>query len=304
MKKIIVAGGSGFIGRSIVKHFSETDVKFIILGRGVGHEHANVKHVQWDGTTPGDWAKELEGADCLINLTGKSVDCRYNEKNKKEIFRSRLDATAVLGKAIHQCKQPPELWINAASATIYRHAEDRQMDEESGEIGKGFSVEVCKAWEKIFNETTLPKTRKIILRVAIVLGKNAGVMVPLKNLVRCGLGGRMGNGKQFFSWIHEIDLVRMIEWLMQHKEVEGTFNCAAPHPTTNAALMKMLRANMRVPFGMPQPVWLLKFGAWLIGTETELILKSRNVVPAKLLKAGFRFEYENASDAIADLLKK
>ena len=303
-KKIIIAGGSGFLGKAIIKLFPDPHVQFIILGRGQNCTNRNVKHLQWDGKHVGDWLSEFEGADALINLTGRTVDCRYNEKNKKEILDSRINATECIGLAIRQCKTPPKLWINAASATIYRHAEDRDMDEDTGEIGKGFSVDVCKAWEKTFNEIETPATRKIILRIAIVLGKNAGVMVPMKNLVRLGLGGKMGNGKQYFSWIHEKDLVNLIHWLMTHEDLSGTFNCCAPHPLTNTELMKIFRKELKMPFGIPQPVWLLKFGAWLIRTETELILKSRRVVPKRLMEKGFRFEFTEAASALHDLIKK
>jgi uncharacterized protein (TIGR01777 family) len=303
-RKIIIAGGSGFIGKAIVRYFPGKDTQFVILGRGAGAERGNVKYLHWDGINVGEWVNELQGADAVINLTGKSVDCRYNGANKKEILRSRLDATTCIGKAILQCKNPPELWINAASATIYRHAEDRPMTEETGETGKGFSVEVCKAWERTFNDIDTPKTRKVLLRVAIVLGKNAGVMVPMTRLVRLGLGGRMGSGKQYFSWIHEKDAVRMIAWLIESKKVIGTFNCCAPLPVTNTALMEQLRKYCGVPFGIPQPKWLLEFGAWLIRTETELILKSRWVIPSRVMDLGFKFEYGRLGLALEDLLKK
>jgi uncharacterized protein (TIGR01777 family) len=307
-KKIILAGGSGFTGKAVVDHFHGADAEFVVLGRsastGLNSMSKRVRRLQWDGIHVGGWALEFEGADAVINLAGKSVDCRYTGKNRKEILRSRLDATTCIGKAIRQCKNPPKVWINAASATIYRHAEDRPMDETTGEIGKGFSVEVCKAWEKTFGEEETPGTRKALLRMAIVLGKNGGVMKPLSTLVRFGLGGKMGNGKQYFSWIHEKDLVKMIAWIMENERAEGVFNCSAPGPVPNATLMRLLRKHCGIPFGLAQPRWMLEFGAWLIGTETELILKSRYVLPQRATEMGFRFEFEELDKALEDLLKK
>ena len=303
-KKIILAGGSGFIGDSILKHFPAGDAQFIILTRSPKKNGANVKYLEWDGENTGEWVSEFENADAVINLAGRSVNCRYNEKNRKEILSSRVNSTRCIGEAILQCKNPPTLWINSASATIYRHAEDRAMDEETGEYGTGFSVEVCKAWEKSFNEIPTPLTRKVLLRIAIVLGKDAGVMKPMMRLVRLGLGGKMGSGKQMFSWIHEKDLVSLIGWLIQNKQVSGTFNCVAPQPLPNAQLMRTLRKACGIPFGISQPRWLLELGAILISTETELILKSRWVVPKKLLDLGFKFQFENAGQAITELAGK
>jgi uncharacterized protein (TIGR01777 family) len=301
-KKIILAGGSGFIGDSIINYFSGKDAQFIILTRTPKMDRKNVRHIAWDGKNLGTWVSEFENADAVINLTGRTVNCRYNKKNKKEILDSRVNSTKCIGEAIRQCKNPPALWINSASATIYRHAQDGAMDEDTGEYGKGFSVEVCRAWEKCFNDISTPLTRKILLRIAIVLGKDAGVMKPMTRLVRLGLGGRMGNGRQMFSWIHEKDLVSLVEWLIEHEEVSGTFNCVAPNPLPNAQLMRLLRNACGIPWGLPQPKWMLEFGALLISTETELILKSRWVMPKRLLDLGFQFQFETAEQAIHDLL--
>jgi uncharacterized protein (TIGR01777 family) len=246
--------------------------------------------------------KALEGADLVLNLAGKSVDCRYNEKSKRAILYSRIETTRLIGEAITACKQPPGLWINSSTATIYRHAEDRPMTEDGGEIGKGFSVDVAKAWEKTFFDFSLPFTRQVALRMAIVLGKEGGVMKPLKRLVKLGLGGKQGKGTQMFSWVHIEDVFRIILLAMEHKQMEGVVNCSSPNPVTNNVLMDSLRNALHVQIGLPAPEWLLKIGAVLIRTETELILKSRWVVPERLLGAGFRFSYPTLTSALKEIV--
>lgn len=264
--KIVIAGGSGFIGKYLKEKFEQSSYKVFIISRQQGF-------VNWsDGAAI---TNALEDAELLINLAGKSVDCRYNEKNKREIFSSRTETTKSLGEAIQRCNHPPKLWINAGTATIYRHAEDKAMTEATGEIGKGFSVEVAKAWEKSFFDFHLNTTRQVLLRIAIVLGKDEGVMKPFTNLVRFGLGGKQGSGNQMFSWIHIEDLYRIILFLKEQEKLKGIFNCAAPNPITNKTFMQKLRKAMHVKFGLPSPKWLLEAGAVIIKTETELILKSR-----------------------------
>lgn len=299
MKKIILAGGSGFLGKCIIDHYR--DVQIVVLTRGKSNTREHVQYVNWDGKTLGAWADVFEDADVLINLNGKSVDCRYNEVNKKLIYSTRLESTEVLGKAIQQCKNPPKLWINSSSATIYRHALDRPMDEVSGEIGTGFSVDVCQQWEKTFNSIETSATRKVEIRIAIVLGKNGGALKPLKNLARLGVGGKQGPGNQYFSWIHEQDFVDIIDFIIEHEELNGAVNVSNPNPVMNEHIMRALRKAVNVPFGIPMPSWLLEFGAILIGTETELVLKSRRVVPKKLLDAGYKFKYLEIENALTNL---
>ncbi|WP_367881784.1 TIGR01777 family oxidoreductase [Ferruginibacter sp.] len=246
--------------------------------------------------------KALENAAILVNLAGKSVDCRYNDQNKKEILDSRINTTIALGDAILKCKNPPKLWINSSTATIYRHAEDRPMTESAGEIGSGFSVNIATSWEKAFFGFELKNTRQVALRMAIVLGKDGGVLKPLKRLVQFGLGGRQGTGRQMFSWIHVEDIFEIILFLKKHTILEGVFNVSAPNPVNNYTLMKSLRNNMKVRFGAPAPVWLLRIGAVIIRTETELILKSRWVVPERLLACGYIFKFEQLDHALNDIL--
>jgi uncharacterized protein len=302
--KIVLAGGNGYLGGVLAKHFSNLADEVIILARkphaGTGHG----KTLVWDGKTIGDWADSLQGADLLVNLCGKNVNCRYTERNKKEIFDSRLIPTRLLGKAIEEMENPPKLWINITSATIYRHADDHPQDELSGEIGKGFSVEVCKSWENCFFETNTSKTRKIALRMGIVLGLKDGAFPRLLNLVKLGMGGKQGNGEQYMSWIHEEDAAGSVEWLLKHPEIEGIVNCTAPATIKNHVLMRSIRKAFGRSFGLPTPTWLLAIGAKIIGTETELILKSRWVKPTVLLHNGFDFRYDKIDKAMTALSRE
>ncbi|SDE93004.1 TIGR01777 family oxidoreductase [Chitinophaga filiformis] len=300
-KKIVIAAGTGFIGKGMIEHFG-SDNDIVILTRHPITGHGRVRYIGWDGKTLDDWSKELENTDLLVNLAGKSVNCRYTEANKQEIFDSRTNATAVLGTAIRTLQHPPALWINAASATIYRHAEDRPMDEFTGEMKNDFSVQVCKRWEAAFNAEETPGTRKAIFRIAITLGHQGGVMTPYLNLVKFGLGGHQGNGRQKFSWVHITDVCRMMEWLYEHSELDGVFNCSSPYPVSNRQFMRTLRKAAGQFFGLPASVWMLRIGARLIGTEAELLLKSRWVLPTRALQAGFVFEYPQLQPAMENII--
>lgn len=311
-RKIIIAGGTGFIGKELIKLFDQDDI--VVLTRGLKNVQTNsydheyriagkpqVSYINWDAKTKGSWCKELEAADIIINLCGKSVNCRYTEKNKKLIFSSRTEPTEIIGEAIRQCIDPPKLWINASSATIYRNATDRPQDEYNGEIENDFSVQVCKAWEKSFFDCRTPFTRKVALRTAVTLG-GGGVIVPYFNLLKFGLGGKQGTGNQMYSWIHIKDIFNIINWIDQHKHMEGVYNAAAPGPVTNKIFMQTLRKITGYRFGLPAYEWMLKMGAFLIGTETELILKSRWVLPTRLLETGFKFEYATLQEAFTEIV--
>lgn len=302
MKKIVIAGGSGFLGTCLANFYSSKGYEIGILSRRHTIDHDNISYYKWDGKTPGRWTEALEGADAIINLNGKSVDCRYTEKNKQLIYDTRIDATLAIGNAIITCEQPPKVWLNAASATIYRHSLDKDMTEAHGEMGSGFSVDVCKKWEAVFNGFNLPMTRKITLRTGIVLGRNGGPFRPLKNLAKMGVGGRLGSGKQYFSWLHESDFVHITDFLINNGTSCGIYNLTSPSVITNAQLMKVLREAVGMPFGIPLIGPILELGAWLIGTETELILKSRKVLPGRLLNEGYKFHFENINEAIQDLM--
>jgi uncharacterized protein len=316
-KKIIIAGGTGFIGQELARYFGKEN-KIVILSRLVSNtqnntynnhllspaEGYNITYRRWDGKhLEKHWTLELEGADMLINLAGKSVNCRYNEKNKQAIFDSRVNTTKLLGEAIKHCHKAPALWINAASATIYRHAVDRPQDEYTGEMENDFSVQVCKLWEKTFYDQFTPYTRKIALRTAITLG-NGGVMTPYFNLLKWGLGGKQGNGKQMYSWVHIMDVCRTITWAFEHSAMQGSYNCAAPNPVSNDNFMKTLRQATGHKIGLPAFEWMLDVGTRIIGTEKELLLKSRWVLPAKLLDTGFTFQFPFLEDALKDIVAK
>jgi len=302
-KKIALAGGNGYLGGVLAKHFSPITDEIIILSRQAQPKNGNIETVVWDGKTTGEWTKALKNADLLVNLCGKNVNCRYNTKNREEIIQSRLQPTALLGKVIQEMENSPKLWINVTSATIYRHAEDRYQDEINGEIGTGFSVEVCKAWESSFFESKTPHTRKIALRMGIVLGKEDGAFPRLLNLTKAGMGGKQGNGEQYVSWVHEQDVALSIEWLLEQEKISGIINCTAPEPVKNYMLMSAIRKTCGINFGLSTPAWLLAIGAKIIGTETELILKSRWVKPTILLNNGFEFKYSTIEHAVKAILK-
>jgi hypothetical protein len=307
--RIVLAGGSGFLGCTLARHFTERCEEIVILTR-VPRERRDAREVAWDGETLGAWAGELDGAAALVNLAGRSVDCRYHARNRRLILDSRLRSTRVLGEALARCARPPPVWLNASTATIYKHSFDRAMDED-GEISAtveakdAFSIEVARAWEETLHEARTPSTRKVALRAAMVLGSgNNSVLTVLRRLVRCGLGGRMGSGRQFVSWIHEEDFCRAVEWLIEREDMSGPVNVAAPGPVTNRELMRTLRELCKAPIGLPAPRWLLEVGAFFLRTETELVIKSRRVVPGRLVASGFQFRFPGVREALEDLCEK
>lgn len=313
-RPVVVAGASGFMGRHLVEHWRAQGREVRTIGRAGAD-------ASWGD--PEAIARVVDGAALLVNLAGKSVDCRYGPENRAEILRSRVETTRALGEAVRRATRPPALWINSSTATIYRHAEDRPMTESTGELGDGFSVSVATAWERGFFAAETPATRKVAIRTAIVLG-NGGALVPLLRLARFGLGGPQWDtpwfstrarreagtqhrfaarwGRQMFSWIHLVDVARALDFLEAHDDVDGVVNLSAPHPVTNAEVMRTVRRAIRMPFGIPAPRPVLEVGAWLIRTETELVLKSRWVVPERLLEAGFSFAYPELAPAIASIV--
>jgi uncharacterized protein len=298
--KVVIAGGSGYLGRCIASYYDNINADIVILSRTPRVPVRNVRTIAWDGKSVGSWATELEGADLLINLTGRSVDCRYTERNKNEILESRINSVTVLAEAVKKLKSPPLCWIQSSSATIYRHAEDRAQDE-NGELGVGFYVEVCRAWENAFSSVELKATRKVILRTGIVLGNKGGALPVLARLTRWGFGGAMGSGRQYISWIHEDDFVAIVEWLRLNDGAFGVYNCTAPWPLPNALFTQKLASRIGPGFSIALPEWFLKIGAIVIGTETELILKSRWVKPSRLIQEGFEFRYPRAASALEQL---
>ena len=286
--KIVIAGGTGYLGKLLTEYYTqEKENKIYILTRSQKLNSKNVNYIQWDGKTKGYWTELLEETDVLINLTGKSVNCRYTKENKAEIYASRLQSTALLCEIVQELKMPPKVFIQSSSATIYRHSEDKLMTEKDGEIGIDFSMDVCKKWEQVFNSYELPKTRKIVTRTSIVLGNQGGAFPLMKRMTKFGLGGQQGKGNQFISWITEKDYVRAIDYLIY--KPSGVYNLCVPNPITNRGFQKELRKKLKVLVGINAPKLLLSIGAKIIGTETELLLKSRRVYPQKLLDLGFEF---------------
>ena len=280
----------------------------MVLTRSPGPAAQSIRQVGWDGHALGDWARELDGASALINLAGRSVNCRYNERNRREILESRVDSTRVLGEAIACCNTPPPVWLNASTATIYKHTFDREMDEATGEIGAtpeakdAFSIEVARAWEETLDKASTPATRKVAMRTAMVFGaRKGGAYRVLRGLTRWGLGGAVAGGHQFISWIHENDFCRAVEWLIDRDDFSGPVNLASPNPIPHREMMRIIRRECAVPFGLPATRRMLEFATFIHRTEAELILKSRRVVPSRLLAEGFQFRFPRMEDAVREI---
>jgi len=310
-KRIVLAGGSGFLGRLLGRRWIQGDGEVVVLTRSPSQRDGEIKEVHWDGATLGAWTAQIDGARAVVNLTGRSVDCRYDARNRREILQSRVNSTRVLGEAIAKSGQPPPVWLNSSTATIYRHAFDRPMDEATGEIvatpeaKDAFSVEVACAWEKALADAGTPATRRVALRTAMVLGAGRNSVLPvLRRLARLGLGGKMASGRQFVSWILEEDFCRAVQWLIERDDISGPVNLAAPNPVTNRELMETMRRVCGAPFGLPASRWMLEIGAFLLRTETELMIKSRRVVPGRLLAAGFDFRFPTFEHAVRDVASR
>ena len=307
--KIVIPGGSGQVGTILARAFHGSGDDVVVLSRRPDARPWRV--AAWDGATPGDWQREIDDCDAVINLAGRSVNCRYGAANREEILRSRVLSTRVVGEAIARAVHAPRVWLQASTATIYAHRYDRPNDEYTGVLGGDepdapgtwrFSIDVARTWEQAFDEAVTDGTRKVALRSAMTLSPDAGgVFATLLGLVRRGLGGRAGDGRQFMSWIHYEDFVTAVGWLIDHDDIDGVVNVASPNPLPNAEFMRVLREACGIPFGLPASNWMLEIGAVFMRTETELILKSRRVVPKRLLEHGFRFKYPDWRGAACDL---
>lgn len=310
--KIVLAGGSGQIGTILARDFHSRGHEVIILSRSPARMPWKV--IQWDGECLGDWTKAVDGADVVANLTGRSVNCRYTAKNRMEIMSSRLRSVRVIGEAIRQAQRPPKVWLQASTATIYSHRFDAANDDESGVLGGfepnvpdtwRFSIDVARSWEGVFEQVSTPNTRKVLLRSALTVSPDKGGLFDyLLWLTRLGLGGTVGDGKQFISWIHHRDFVRAIDWIIEHEKLSGPIILAAPFPRPNAEFMTELRQAWGMPIGLPVSKWMLELGTIFLRTESELVLKSRRVTPSRLLASGFTFEFPEWPKAAHDLCQE
>lgn len=305
-RRIILAGGSGFLGTALARKFSAAGDEAIVLTRSPQKRTDGAREVAWDAKNAGEWVSLVDGADAVINLTGKSVDCRYTEKNRRAIIASRVNSTRAIGQAIARAAKPPRAWLNASSATIYKHAPDHALDESgptgaTAEAKDEFSIEVIRQWERALEEASTSQTRKVALRITMVFGASGGVFPVLRRLARFGLGGKMAGGEQYVSWIHEEDFCRAVEWIIAHQELSGPVNLAAPNPLTNAEMMRLVRKTCGLPFGLPATRWMLEAGAFFLRTETELIIKSRRVASGKLPASGFQFRFPELENALRNL---
>lgn len=311
--KIIIPGGTGQVGTILARAFYADGHEVVILSRKNSDKFA-WRVVRWDAQRLDDWRQEFEGADVVINLAGRIVNCRYNAENRRQIRDSRVNSTRAVGKAISKAKNPPKIWLQASTATIYAHRFDAPNDEITGIIGGNepnapdtwnFSIDVAKTWEKMANEFDLPHTRLVLMRSAMTMSPDKdGIFDVMLGLVKKGLGGTAGDGRQYISWIHETDFVRAVYWLIEHEELAGAVNLASPNPLPNKEFMQIFRAACGTKIGLPATSLMLEIGAFFMRTETELILKSRRVTPTRLLESGFVFEFPNWQNAAEDLCRK
>lgn len=310
--KLVIPGGSGQVGTALARAFHRDGHEVVVLSRQPAG-NTPWRSIVWDARGGGDWEAEMEGADAVINLAGRSVNCRYTPGNCRAILESRVDSTRALGDALARCARPPRVWFQASTATLYAHRYDAPNDEERGILGGEepgvpetwrFSIDVARAWEQAANASAarIPQTRLVLMRTAIVMSPQAGGAFDLLlRLVRFGLGGRSGDGRQFVSWIHEDDLVAALYRLLEDESFVGPVNLAAPEPLPNADFMRGLREAWGIPFGLPAARWMLEIGTFFLRTETELVLKSRRVVPGLLTRHGFSFQYPSWPEAARDL---
>lgn len=310
--KVVLPGGSGQVGTLLARALTAGGHEPVVLSRAP--HPAPWRVVEWDARAPGAWAGELEGADAVVNLAGRSVNCRYTEANRAAIMDSRVESTRAVGRAISEAADPPRAWLQASTATIYAHRFDAANDEATGRIGGEepdapeswrFSIDVARAWEAEVDAADTPHTRKVKLRSAMVMSPDAGgIFDTLLRLVRLRLGGRAGSGRQYLSWIHDADFVRAIHWLIDRDDIDGAVNIASPNPLPYSEFMRALRRAAGVRLGLPATEWMLEVGTFLMRTETELVLKSRRVVPGRLLRSDFDFRYPEWEAAARDLVAR
>jgi uncharacterized protein (TIGR01777 family) len=300
MKRIILAGGSGFVGQALAPVLVTKGYDVVVLGRRAAHRKEGVDYLQWDGKTVGNWSSALEGAEAVVNLTGKNINCRHTPENRREIIRSRVDSVRVLGEAIANCATPPQVFAQASGVGYYGDTGDQVADEDASR-GSDFPAEVCRQWEGAFNALDLPGTRKVVLRLGVVLGRDGGALPVLEKLARWFLGGAVGSGRQFISWIHVADLIQLFVSAIERPELTRVFNATAPAPVTNREFMCELRRALHRPWSPPVPTPFARAGAWLMGSEGELALLSSRCAPRRYLEHGFQFQFPTLREAFANL---
>jgi uncharacterized protein (TIGR01777 family) len=300
MKRIILAGGSGFVGQALAPVLVAKGYDIVALGRAAAHRKDGVDYLQWDGKTIGRWASAIDGAETVVNLTGKNINCRHTPENRREIIRSRVDSVRVLGEAIAICATPPKVFVQASGVGFYGDTGDEVADEDAPP-GNDFPAEVCRQWEGAFATRNLPATRKTILRLGIVLGREGGALPMLEKLTRWFLGGAISSGRQFISWIHLADLTQMFVSAIERPELIGVFNATAPASVINSEFMRELRYALHRPWSPPVPAPLARAGAWLMGTEGDLALLNSRCAPRRFLEQGFQFQFPNLREAFANL---
>jgi uncharacterized protein (TIGR01777 family) len=301
--RVVLAGGSGFLGRALTEEFVREGYEVVVLTRRPSKvSRTRVREVEWDGRNVcASWARELEGAAAVVNLTGRSVDCRHTHANRREIVESRIHSVEAVGRAVRACAEAPRVFVQAGSLAIYGDAGKRVCDEHAL-AGKGFPVDVCLQWERAFDSLELPRTRKILLRIGFVLDRDGGRLSTLARFARFYMGGPAGDGRQYISWLHARDFCRLVLWCVEGQEATGVFNATGPCPVTNAEFMCELRCALKRPWSPRTPAWLVRLGALILRTEAELALKGRRCIPDRLVEMNFKFIYTNLESALADLL--
>lgn len=312
--KVVIPGGTGHLGRVLSRSLAGQGHEVVVLTRREAEPEPGVRHVRWDGRSPGRWTHEIDGGDVVLNLAGRSVNCRYTRANLREMWNSRIDSARVVGGAIERAAHPPRVWLQMSTATIYAHRFDAPNDETTGVLGGGepdvpaywaYSVDIARAWEREQRLADTPRTRKVALRTAMVMSPEpGGAFEMLLRLTRFGLGGPVAGGRQYLSWIHGDDLVRAIDFLIAREDLRGPVNLAAPEPLPYREFLGELRAAAGVPFGLPATRWMAEIGAFALRSDTELLLKSRRVVPGRLPEAGFGFDYPEWTAAAEDLVRR
>lgn len=298
--RIVLAGGSGFIGQSLSPSLVSKNYEVVVLTRGKSNHHGGIREAHWDGKKLGEWTQFVNGALGLVNLTGRSINTRHTPEHRREIIDSRVDSVRILGEAIGRCMQPPKVFVQLAGVGIYGDKGERICDETTAP-GDDFVSEVCKKWEAAFDSVDSPNTRKVLLRLGVVLGRNSGFLHVLSRLTRWLLGGQVGEGRQYISWIHIADLSRMILQAIDQEQLTGVFNATAPNPVTNADLMRELRRALHRPWSPPVPEFAARIGSWLMGTEASLALVSQRCVPKRFLEKNFEFEFPNLRETLANI---